>query len=170
MSKIFKIGDTVILKNERTKAVVTEIISSKKTKILDENDFEYIINTIDIFSLDKNSNSIKSYGTDFYIKDKKDKKIDRINKVNKKSHQLKIDLHIESLITNQDYSKENILDIQLDKCKEAIEIAIKKNKSSLEIIHGVGKKILRTEVHKLLNNYYLRYIVAIHGGSTDVFL
>ena len=126
MSKIFKIGDTVILKNERTKAVVTEIISSKKTKILDENDFEYIINTIDIFSLDKNSNSIKSYGTDFYIKDKKDKKIDRINKVNKKSHQLKIDLHIESLITNQDYSKENILDIQLDKCKEAIEIAIKK--------------------------------------------
>lgn len=170
MSKIFKIGDTVILKNERTKAVVTEIISSKKTKILDENDFEYIINTIDIFSLDKNSNSIKSYGTDFYIKDKKDKKIDRINKVNKKSHQLKIDLHIESLITNQDYSKENILDIQLDKCKEAIEIAIKKNKSSLEIIHGVGKKILRTEVHKLLNNYNLRYIVANHGGSTEVFL
>tara|TARA_Y100001968_G_scaffold325080_1_gene365739 strand:+ start:31 stop:543 length:513 start_codon:yes stop_codon:yes gene_type:complete len=170
MSKIFKIGDTVILKNERTKAVVTEIISSKKTKILDENDFEYIINTIDIFSFDRNSNSIKSYGTDFYIKDKKDKKIDRINKVNKKSHQLKIDLHIESLITNQDYSKENILDIQLDKCKEAIEIAIKKNKSSLEIIHGVGKKILRTEVHKLLNNYNLRYIVANHGGSTEVFL
>ena len=48
MSAVFRIGDKVILKKNRTKGTVLLSIGDRKVKIEDEYGFEYIINHSDI--------------------------------------------------------------------------------------------------------------------------
>ncbi|MEE9438365.1 MAG: Smr/MutS family protein [Saprospiraceae bacterium] len=82
-----------------------------------------------------------------------------------------IDLHIEVLdphLKNQ--RVERILQVQIEAAKSFIEHAISKNYSSVEIIHGRGQGVLKSEVAHLLSLYkeVKIYIPTNEGGATEV--
>jgi len=65
-----------------------------------------------------------------------------------------VDLHIEKLgYVSYDLSNAEMVQIQLQHCREAVEEALMRNQSSLVIIHGVGKGKLKEEVHRVLQEY-----------------
>lgn len=65
-----------------------------------------------------------------------------------------VDLHIHEL-TNSYRGMPNgeMLQIQLEHCRLAIESAIRQKEGRIVIIHGVGQGVLRAEVHQLLEGY-----------------
>ena len=174
MLKIFNIGERVVLKKERTKATILLNIGDKKVKIKDEDGFEYIINNSDLLPLDTNTDNTQSYGNQFDIKEddlpKKDIKKLKLNKTDS-SGRVKIDLHIEQL-TNYYHHMQNseIVKIQMEYCKKELDLAMFKAKHSLEIVHGIGEGVLKSEVHKLLKMYNLSFFESNNGGSTEVML
>ena len=44
------------------------------------------------------------------------------------------------------------------------------HKKSIEIVHGIGGGVLKSEVHKLLGLYNLNFFESNNGGSTEVIL
>ena len=174
MSFKFKIGDKVILKKDRTKAIITLLIGNKKVKILDTDNFEYIVNSSEILYLDESNDKSESYGNFFEIKDDNDK-VRSSNKLfqNKyeKKGQVKIDLHVEQFQDEKDHLDNfQILQIQMNYCKKELDIAIKRHKISFEIIHGIGEGVLKAEVHKLLDLYNITFFESNNGGSTKAIL
>ncbi len=86
-----------------------------------------------------------------------------------------IDLHIEALLPNtRGLSNSEILKIQLDTLHKYIQLSIVHRQERLIVIHGLGKGVLREEVHKILkqtkevvrfkNEYSARY----GFGATEV--
>lgn len=62
-----------------------------------------------------------------------------------------VDLHIEQLVDDRKgLSNAEILFIQLAELEKYLDIAIKNKQDRLIVIHGVGKGVLRNEVHQLL--------------------
>tara|TARA_Y100001968_G_C19273821_1_gene675625 strand:+ start:346 stop:864 length:519 start_codon:yes stop_codon:yes gene_type:complete len=172
MSIKFRIGDNVILKKERTKAIVILVIGDKKLKVEDEYGFKYILNSSDILPLNTSTDNMISYGTNFVIKDEeitKEKKKMSFSKTDSRG-QVKIDLHIDKITSNYDMKNSEIIKIQMDFCKKELDQAMIKQKHSLEIIHGIGGGVLKAEVHKLLNLYNLTFFESNNGGSTVVIL
>jgi len=84
-----------------------------------------------------------------------------------------IDLHIEilnpSLLTAR---PERIIDYQIKQAKVFIEAAIENNAHKIEIIHGKGQGVLKSEVLHLLNLFdEVNFIFDKNdGGSTEVLL
>ena len=174
MSVKFRIGDKVILKKDRTKATVLLEIGDRKVKIEDEYGFEYIINHSDILPLNESTNIISAYGGDFEVKDenikKERKKKTHFNKTDR-GGRVKIDLHIQQLTSYYDHMKNSeIVQIQMEYCKKELYQAMLKHKESIEIVHGIGEGVLKSEVHKLLNLYNLTFFESNNGGSTEVVL
>ena len=173
MSRKFRIGDKVILKKDRTKATVLLEIGDRKVKIEDEYGFEYIINNSDILPIDKSTDTMISYGKTFEVKDediRKEKKKTSFNKTDSRGR-VKIDLHIEQITSYYDHMKNSeIVQIQMEYCKKELDQAMLKHKESLEIVHGIGEGVLKSEVHKLLNLYNLTFFESNNGGSTEVVL
>lgn len=62
------------------------------------------------------------------------------------------DLHIEKLCPdNLNMGNNEILQIQLRECLKALELAIATHQSSLIFIHGIGKGVLKKEIHHILD-------------------
>lgn len=87
-----------------------------------------------------------------------------------------LDLHVEKLVpSKKGMSNAEILQIQLDTLRRYLDIAILHRQQRMFVIHGVGKGVLKEEVHKVLrqtpqvhsyeNEYYPRY----GFGATEVF-
>jgi hypothetical protein len=90
-----------------------------------------------------------------------------------------IDLHIEKLVENSEHlSSSGKLQVQLREFEKSLDLAMITHQRSVVFIHGVGKGILKTEIHKILsskqqkkkiraftNNYDIRY----GYGATEVF-
>ena len=173
MSGKFRIGDKVILKKDRTKATVLLEIGDRKVKIEDEYGFEYIINNSDILPVDKSTDTMISYGKTFEVKDediRKEKKKTSFNKTDR-GGMVKIDLHIEQITSYYHHMKNSeIVQIQMEYCKKELDQSMLKHKKSLEIVHGIGEGVLKSEVHKLLNLYNLTFFESNNGGSTEVVL
>ena len=174
MSEKFRIGDKVILKKDRTKATVLLVIGDRKVKIKDEYGFKYIINNSDILPLNKSTDTIISYGKTFEVKDE-----DKQKEIRKKTHfnktdsrgRVKIDLHIEQITSYYHHMQNSeIVQIQMEYCKKELDQSMIKHKESIEIIHGIGEGVLKSEVHKLLNLYNLTFFESNNGGSTEVVL
>lgn len=65
-----------------------------------------------------------------------------------------IDLHIGKLEKHyQLLSSADILQIQLRNCRYFIDKAIRYRLDKIYLVHGLGKGILKDEIHKLLNGY-----------------
>ncbi len=91
-----------------------------------------------------------------------------------------IDLHIEKLVENSSHlSSSDKLQIQLREFEQSLDLAMITHQRSVIFIHGVGKGVLKAEIHKILsskiqrnkiraftNNYDTRY----GYGATEVFL
>lgn len=96
-----------------------------------------------------------------------------------KKTKYEVDLHIEKLVTDPHrLSKSEKLTIQLNEFQKALELASITHQRSIVFIHGVGKGVLKAELHKILlqkkqtkiikdyvNNYDVRY----GFGATEVF-
>ena len=173
MSGKFRIGDKVILKKDRTKATVLLEIGDRKVKIEDEYGFEYVINNSDILPLNQSTDTMISYGKTFEVKDediRKEKKKTSFNKTDSRGR-VKIDLHIEQITSYYDHMKNSeIVQVQMEYCKKELDQAMLKHKESIEIVHGIGEGVLKSEVHKLLDLYNLTFFESNNGGSTEVIL
>lgn len=87
-----------------------------------------------------------------------------------------IDLHIEELVDHHEQlSNYEIVQIQLNKCQQFIEKAIRNNIERLIIVHGVGQGVLREEVIKMLRMYEPKQVYDANyhtygWGATEVIL
>lgn len=87
-----------------------------------------------------------------------------------------LDLHIENLVAiKRGLSNADILQIQTETLKHYLQLAILHRQERMFIIHGVGKGVLKEEVHKILKStaHVLRYSNEYQGlygfGATEVF-
>ena len=87
-----------------------------------------------------------------------------------------IDLHIEKLYPNyKNLAPSEMLQIQLKEFQNALDLAIATHQKEIVFIHGIGKGLLKNEIHlklnqtnwvyKYVNNYDSRY----GYGATEVF-
>lgn len=87
-----------------------------------------------------------------------------------------VDLHIEKLSDNWErMSNMEILDIQLREFEKWYELAIAHRQPSLIVIHGVGKGVLRNEIHDILRmkrevkSFVNQYHPSFGYGATEIF-
>jgi len=166
----FNIGDKVLFKNENLKGEVVKINSNFKLIVLSSDGFELNVAVKDLVKIEKGTDKAISYGEYTYTKD-----VDRITSKSKKRQKgqsvLKVDLHIELLTSNYHYLDNfEIVQMQLNECHKKIQQTINSNISKLIIVHGIGTGVLRSEVHKLLRNYNLRFYLSKDAGATEVMI
>ncbi len=77
------------------------------------------------------------------------------------SETLEVDLHIHELIdTTAGMSNKDMLDLQMSKFQETMDVAIKSNTvKRVVFIHGMGNGTLKTEVRRALSSKYKKYAV-----------
>jgi hypothetical protein len=87
-----------------------------------------------------------------------------------------IDLHAEKLTAHwQSMQPDEILQLQLDELAKWLDLAVAHNLPAMVIIHGVGKGVLRNEIHALLKtrkevkSFVQQYEPAYGDGATRVF-
>jgi dsDNA-specific endonuclease/ATPase MutS2 len=164
----FKIGDKVLFKNEKLKGEVIKINSNYKLTVLSSDGFELNVAVKDLVKIEKGTDKAISYGENIYTKDI-DSRSSKSQKKLKSQTVLKIDLHIELLTSNYHYLDNfEIVQLQLNECHKKIQQAINSNISKLIIVHGIGTGVLKSEVHKLLRNYKLRFYLSKDAGATEV--
>ncbi len=84
-----------------------------------------------------------------------------------------IDLHYEKLAPERQKNPHpHILEFQLEKCKEFMNMAIDKKFSFIRIIHGRGQGKLKAAVEELLKNYQDVNLVTVtpDSGALEVWL
>ena len=170
MNKNFNIGDKVKFLKSNDFGIVKNIISERKLEIEDSSGFLSIVNKSDIIPFDKSTNSVSSYGDLNNLKDHlsvDEKKI----KVKSNLNVMKVDLHIESIISDYHLmTNTEIINLQVKKCEDVLLKSINSNIQKLVIVHGIGEGVLKQEVHSLLKRYQLRYFESLNGGSTEVMI
>ncbi len=87
-----------------------------------------------------------------------------------------VDLHIEKLSDDWKHlSNSDILDIQLKEFEKWYDLALAHRQSQLIIIHGVGKGVLRDEIHNILRlkrevkSFVNQYHPSFGYGATEVY-
>lgn len=86
-----------------------------------------------------------------------------------------IDLHIEHLTDPKGLNNAEMLNIQLTTLQHYLQLALAHRQERMTIIHGLGKGVLRDEVHKILKQtkHVARYKNEWHGrygfGATEVY-
>ena len=166
----FKIGDKVLFKNENLKGEVIKINSNYKLTVLSSDGFELNVAVKDLVKIEKGTDKATSYGEYTYTKDV-DRRTSKSQKRQKSQTVLKVDLHIE-LLTSNFYYLDNfeIVQMQLNECHKKIQQAINSNITKLIIVHGIGAGVLKSEVHKLLRDYKLRFYLSKDAGATEVMI
>lgn len=67
---------------------------------------------------------------------------------------MEVDLHIEKLVKDhRRLPHHELLEIQLDRAKRSLDLAIDKRIPKLVLIHGVGQGVLKTELEFLVGRY-----------------
>jgi hypothetical protein len=87
-----------------------------------------------------------------------------------------VDLHIEKLVDHAEgLSPSDMLLMQLAELQKQLDLAIARRQSSLVVIHGVGKGVLRGEVHEILHHtpqvksFVNQYDARYGYGATEIF-
>jgi dsDNA-specific endonuclease/ATPase MutS2 len=166
----FNIGDRVLFKKENLKGEVVKINSSYKLTVLSSDGFELKVDFKDLVKIEQGTDKAASYGEYTYTKDV-DRRTSKSQKRQKSQTVLKVDLHIE-LLTSNFYYLDNfeIVQMQLNECHKKIQQAINSNITKLIIVHGIGAGVLKSEVHKLLRDYKLRFYLSKDAGATEVMI
>ena len=166
----FDIGDRVLFKKENLKGEVVKINSNYKLTVLSSDGFELNVDIKDLVKIEQGTDKAASYGEYTYVKDF-DKRTLKSQKRQKSQTVLKVDLHIELLTSNYHYLDNfEIVQMQLNECHNKIQQAINSNTSKLIIVHGIGTGVLKSEVHKILKNYNLRFYLSKDAGATEVMI
>ena len=166
----FKIGDKILFKTENQKGEIVKIKSNFNVIVQTEDGFEVLASVKDLAKVEVNTDKDIAYGTYFHQKDIDNKSSNEFKR-DKSATVLKIDLHIELLSGNYQYLDNfEIVQIQLNECHMRIEKALHSNLQKLIIVHGIGNGTLKSEVHKLLRNYNLRFYLSKDAGATEVMM
>ena len=166
----FKLGDKILFKTENQKGEIVKINSSYKVTVQTEDGFKVLAPVKDLVKVEVNTDKALAYGNYFHQKDN-DNKSSNSFKRDKSSTILKIDLHIELLSGSYQYLDNfEIVQMQLNECHKKIQQVINSNISKLIIVHGIGTGVLKSEVHKLLRNYKLRFYLSKDAGATEVMI
>ena len=166
----FIIGDKILFKTDNQKGKIIKINSQFKVTVQTEDGFDVLSSVKDLVKVEGNTDKVTAYGNYFHQKDKNNK-LSKSFKRDKSVSVLKIDLHIELLTGNYQYLDNfEIVQIQLNECHLRIEKALNSNYQKLIIVHGIGAGTLKSEVHKLLRNYNLRFYLSKDAGATEVML
>ncbi len=87
-----------------------------------------------------------------------------------------VDLHIEKLTDDwKSLSNGEILDIQIKEFEKWYDLALAHRQSQLIVIHGVGKGVLRNEIHDLLRlkrevkSFVNQYHPSFGYGATEIY-
>tara|TARA_B100000780_G_C20752038_1_gene298790 strand:+ start:32 stop:538 length:507 start_codon:yes stop_codon:yes gene_type:complete len=165
-----KIGDKILFKTDSQKGIIHKINSKFKVTVKTEDGFEVLSSVKDLVKVQVNTDKITAYGNYFHQKDNNNNN-DKSFKRDKSTTVLKIDLHIELISSNYQYLDNfEIVQIQLNECYIRIEKALNSNYQKLIIVHGIGAGTLKSEVHKLLRSYNLRFYLSKDAGATEVML
>ncbi|MBU47025.1 MAG: hypothetical protein CMD28_06300 [Flavobacteriales bacterium] len=166
----FLVGDKVLFKNENLQGEIVKINSPYKVTVLSSDGFRIDVSVKDLVKIEDGSCGSSSYGENFDSKDT-ESIVMRLKKKKTSQSILKVDLHIESLISNyQSLDNFEITQIQLNECRIKIKVALRSKITKIEIIHGIGAGILRNEVHTILKECNLRFYLTEDGGATEVYL
>ncbi|MEC7863945.1 MAG: Smr/MutS family protein [Bacteroidota bacterium] len=166
----FSVGDKVLFKKDNLQGEIVKVNSLYKVTVLSVDGFEMNVSIKDLVKIEQGTDKANSYGEDFYSKDSYLKVI-KSQKQQRSQRVLKVDLHIELLISNYQYMDNfEIVQIQLNECHNKIEKALNSKITKIEIIHGIGEGILKNEVHTILRNYNLIFYLTKDGGTTEVYL
>ena len=166
----FKLGDKILFKTENHKGEIVKINSTYKVTVQTEDGFEVLASVKDLVKVEVNTDKESAYGNYIHQKDN-DAKASNSFKKERSTTVLKVDLHIELLTNNYQYLDNfEIVQIQLNECHLKIEKALNSNYQKIIIVHGIGTGSLKTEVHKLLRNYNLRFYLSKDAGATEVML
>ena len=166
----FKLGDKILFKTENLKGEIVRINSEYKVTVHTEDGFDVLAYIKDLVKIEINTDKDIAYGNYFHQKDS-DNKSGNSFKRDKSATVLKIDLHIELLSVSYQYLDNfEIVQIQLNECHLRIEKALNSNYQKIIIVHGIGTGTLKSEVHKLLRNYNLRFYLSKDAGATEVML
>ena len=166
----FKLGDKILFKTDNQKGEIIKINSIYKLTVMTEDGFEVMTSVKDLVKIELNTDKEIAYGNDIFLKDFKCKSRNYFKR-DISTNVIKIDLHIESLTKNFQYLDNfEIVQIQLNECQLRIEKVLNSNYQKLIIVHGIGNGILKSEVHKLLSNYNLRFYLTKDAGATEVML
>ncbi len=129
-------GDYVKLKDHDDGGTITKILSKKKVEVALENGFTI---KVDIDKIE-GSEAPKPF--------QKSKKKPSVT-----IPPLKVDLHIEKLITNhKGMSNFDIVQIQLNEFERQLDAAIASGMLEITFIHGIGSGVLRQEIRNRLKN------------------
>lgn len=84
-----------------------------------------------------------------------------------------VDLHINQLVVStRGMDNYDMLNLQLDTAKQKLDYAISKKIPKIVFIHGVGEGILKSELHRLLQKYPVKFYDASYKkyglGATEV--
>jgi dsDNA-specific endonuclease/ATPase MutS2 len=166
----FKLGDKVLFKREKQSGVIVKVNSLYKVVVETSDGFEVNSSVNDLVKIEVGTDKATSYGQVVYHKDTANHS-EKLSKQQRSNSVLKVDLHIELLTSNYHYLDNfEIVQIQLNECHNKIEKALNSNYLKLIIVHGIGTGRLKTEVHKLLRNYNLRFFLSKDAGATEVML
>lgn len=166
---LFAVGDRILFKRDKLKGSIIKINSAYKVTVLADNGFEASVSVRDLVKIEKGTDEEISYGLHFPSKDNTSKSF-YAQKVKKQKKVLTIDLHIELLSQNFKYlDNYQILQIQLNECRDSIRKAFYSKITRMDIIHGIGEGVLKNEVHNILTENNLRFYLTNDGGVTEVY-
>lgn len=160
----FKVGDFVSVVDENVKGKILHITSHKIT-IEDEDGFDYTYpsNKIVACSLSIDFNEIEKK-IDKIIAEKEDISPSQQSKKNLEKNSLEIDLHIHAITDHYKYlSNYEMLCIQLDTAKSALNKANPNKTKSITFIHGKGTGKLKKELEHYLNREQYEFYPAKHN-------
>lgn len=153
----YKVGDRVEIIEENTSGVITAINGSLlDVKTEDGFVLQYAITEV-VPSIENPEYTFKGALEKQRIIQQESAQISKRKQTTKRAKVIPpmiVDLHIEKL-TN-DYKRMEvyeILELQLDRAKRSLDLAIQKKISRLVLIHGVGQGVLKAELEFLIGRY-----------------
>ena len=177
MANDFQAGDRVKFLDFDGEGVVIRYLDNDQILVESSHGFEEAHFLNDILPIDSETDRVSAYRHIPVTEQSSSKKVkpsSSAKNIKKNGQYWEVDLHIETILDRyQHLSNYEIVQIQLKKCKNAVERAIQKNVYKLIIVHGKGSGVLREEVHQLLNNYSVEIrdskFQDYGGGATEVF-
>ncbi|MEM7161396.1 MAG: Smr/MutS family protein [Bacteroidota bacterium] len=146
----FKVGDKVRFLDQQGEGIVIGIIDDRTVTVQDESGFDYPYPTQQLVAVHSRAAEHHLYNSKQIEKEDEEKPYVAFTD----SAVNFIDIHAHRLISNPEaYSKDYILDIQMNAVKKALSRSKSKKERSLIIIHGEGKGALKSKVRKLLNEF-----------------
>lgn len=144
-SKLFKPGDKVKVVDDNQKGEVVRI-EKGRVVVLTQSGFEDIFDPQEL---------LPDVGMEVgAVPTEEEPEISPPKKVKKPEESREIDLHIGQLVDyTRNLSNYDMLQIQLKKVKEEMELAYAEKRKKLIFIHGHGSGKLKEELHKLLKTY-----------------